>query len=309
MNFLFLLITTFSGVAMTIPYSIQVGADLDAKEQIIAEQIIRETFEEVDSLYNRWNPDSELSALNRLKAYEKKTLSPKLATLLEKTAEIVRVSDTLFDPTIHPLQQLWKQKLELGQEPTQEELAAVKPSLGWDKIHLENGVFWKDDSATQMDLCAIAKGYAVDLLIMRLKDKSFSSLFVEWGGEIKTAGTHPEGRPWRIFISCFGQTDPDKALAILPIIDQAIATSGTYQQKWQVKDKSFSHIFNRLKLSPIRVEKRQIASASVVAPDCALADALATCCLLFDSPKQALAWAEKIQKENVQIRFIMAAEP
>jgi len=183
--------TIFSGDAMTMHYRIIVGKVLDNTQLHAVSTLIEETFQEVNDIYNKWNPKSELSRLNRLPAKTKVVISPELESILEKTDLIVRLSEGRFDPTIEPLQALWKKALVNQIVPSKEEIAVVAPTIGWDLIHFDGGVFEKDHSLTQLDLGGIAKGLAIDIMLERLQEMGYRDLFVEWGGEIRASGQHP----------------------------------------------------------------------------------------------------------------------
>lgn len=296
----------FTGIAMTIPYKILVGASIRPDEEEKIRTIIKHTFAEVDSVYNKWNPQSELSKLNELKSGQKVALSPQLLLFFELADNLIQLSQGLLDPTIEPLQELWKKHLEQGDIPSEEEIRLIAPCLGWDKIILSNGYFSKLDSRTKLDLGGIAKGYAVDLLTNRLEEVGYPNLYVEWGGEIRAIGKHPSQRPWSIYISRLGDPDPSKALTIIQLKNQAIATSGDYFQNWTVIDlngqqTTYSHIFNPKTLAPLQVRPGSVASASLIAHDCLTADAFAKILMLFDTPEEAADWVKKMQSFDPQM--------
>jgi FAD:protein FMN transferase len=283
----------FTQNVMTIDYRILIGdsVTIDQKKEI--DRIIQFTFHEIDTLYNKWNPHSELSALNRLKAEETHPLSPELYLFFQRIDTLVKATGGKFDPTIEPLQNLWKKRLEKGTIPTEEELQDLKPCIGWHRIHFENGIFYKENDGIQLDFGGAAKGFCVDLLTERLNQAGFANLFIEWGGEIRTSGEHPDKRPWTIFISKFENSDPAHALAKISLRNEAIATSGNYLQTWFLPNgKIYSHIFNPVTLHPIEVSPSAIASASVVAKDCMTADVFGTALLLFESIEEAREWSD-----------------
>ncbi len=293
----------FSGNIMTINYRILVGQSLDLQQREVVQQIIQETFAEIDSIYNKWNPQSEISQLNQLKAGEKKTLSWQLFCFLERTDDLVMLTNGKFDPTIEPLQQLWKDRLEKGGIPDHSEIEELRPCLGWDKIHFSHQVFYKDDSRTRLDFGGIAKGLCVDLMIDHLAEAGFKHLYVEWGGEIRATGEHPAGRPWSIFISRMGDSNPENAIAKINLIEQAIATSGDYFQNWTIwtsegKQQTYCHVFDPAKLEPLIVKPGSVASASLVANECLTADALAKVLMLFDSAEEAQKWVEQLRERE-----------
>lgn len=303
--------TRYVDTIMTMDYKIIIGEPLSLEQKSSVKEIIQNTFAEINTIYNKWNPDSEISKLNRLKTGEIATLSPELEQFLSQTEHIIKLTDGRFDPTIEPLQHLWKEKLVQGETPNDDEINAVVPALGWNKIHFGHGTFSKEHSSTQLDLGGIAKGYCVDLLVERLNAAGYPNLFVEWGGEIRASGEHPDRRPWRIFISRLGDTHQENAIATLDLVDQAIATSGDYMQFWTVEDQdnsgakktTYFHIFDPRTHRPLEKKSTSVASASVVAPTCMLADGLATAAMLFPSVVEAQKWAEEIKEKHPALEF------
>lgn len=289
---------------MTIDYRILIGEPIDSNQKRKIESIIQSTFDEIDHIYNKWNPLSEISQLNRLKANESHKLSPELLDFFQRIDTLIIATNGKFDPTIEPLQALWKAKLDQGLVPTKEELLDLQPCIGWHTIHFNNGIFYKEDDRTSLDFGGAAKGLCVDLLVERLNNAGFNNIFVEWGGEIRTSGKHSEGRPWIVFISRFEDSDPKNALAKVSLEDQALATSGNYLQTWFLPEgKIYSHIFNPLTLEPIAVTPEAIASASVMAKDCMTADVFATALLLFDSLHEAQAWSISLENNYPHCKF------
>lgn len=247
-----------AGNVMTIDYHILIGDPCDLKE---AEKIVLSCFNEVNQIFNKWNPASELSRLNQLPSYTPTPISDQLHYLLTLTDQVYRLSEGRFDPTMNLLE-----------TPT-----------GWEKIHFKNGLFWKEHSAIALDLSGIAKGHAIDLILERLRDQlHINNLFVEWGGEIRAIGNHPEGRPWTISIRYCAKD--------LPLQNCAIATSGNYLQQWSKNGELYTHIIDPRTKKPLRVHPDSIASASVLAPSCALADGLATAAMIFPSLEEAHQW-------------------
>lgn len=296
-------ITLFTGNAMTIDYRIIVGKNLSPHDIEKIEQTIQHIFVNVNHVYNKWNPHSEISLLNRLKAGVKVKLSSELEQFLHKTGELVAITEGRFDPTIEPIQQLWKSYLNRGEIPSEAEIEAIRPAVGWENILIEDGMFSKRHDLTSLDLGGIAKGYCVDLLVEEIVKLGYPDVYVEWGGEIRAAGKHPDNRPWRIFISRFGNTDPEQAIAKVDLIDQAIATSGDYLQNWEVNGIKYFHIFNPKTFRPLVATSNSVASASVLAPTCMFGDGLATAAMMFSDINEAQTWLLNIQEQYPDIQF------
>ncbi len=288
--------TILSGVSMTMPYRLLIGELLTPEQESEAGCILADCFDETDRLYNKYNPDSELSHLNNLRAGQPAPLSPQLERLLAETNELVKLTGGRFDPTIEPLQALWREKLEAGEQPSEDEIALVASAVGWHHIHFSDGIFSKDHDLTQLDLGGIAKGLCVDRVVNRFKDAGYPNVYFEWGGEIATAGQHPEGRPWTVFISALGSSDPTKALDTLELEDEGLATSGDYMQYWVGNEgTTYFHIIDPRTLSPLIRTNESIASVSILAPSCQLADALATAAMIFNDVDEARQWTESLK--------------
>jgi thiamine biosynthesis lipoprotein len=304
-------VTAFSGQAMTMLYTVLIGQPLTPAQTSQITTILDQTFRDTDTIYNKWNPNSELSRLNQQKAGITTPLSPLLQRLFQEADTVVRLSQGKFDPTIEPLQHLWKEKLTQGTLPNQQEIAAITPAIGWKHIAFTHGLFQKDHDLTQLDFGGIAKGLCIDLMVERLNAAGFPHVFVEWGGEIRATGNHPEGRSWTIYISRLGDSNPEHAIATLHLDNQAVATSGDYLQNWTImadpdenkQSITYFHIFDPETLHPLEATPHSVASTSVIAPNCALADGLATIALLFASPEEATAWAEKVKEEFPDLSF------
>ncbi len=288
-----------TGLAMGISYKVLIGHHQNQVQIQKINKILAETFAEIDQTYNKWNPFSEVSELNRLPKGVQRKLSLDLYAFLKRMNILVDLSDGRFDPTIETAQALWKSKLNQGLIPSLEEVCDLKNKVGWQKIHYDQGYFYKDHYAIQLDFGGVAKGLCVDLLIERLMEAGYSNLFVEWGGELRVNGEHPSGRSWNIYVSRFENPDPSVALVHFSLNEGAIATSGNYFQYWTVNDPSgskitYTHVFNPNTCMPLVARPDSIASASIFMQCCETADALAKVFLTFDHVEEAQIWAEKV---------------
>ncbi len=279
---------------MTIPYEVIIGERLTQDQEAAIQQLIAQSFDEIDATYNKWNPRSELSHVNALAAHTSMTLSPQLSQFLKRTEYFVK-NCPYFDPTIEPLQALWKQKFREGIFPTENELERVRSVIGWNMLLLDGNHIAKKHAETALDLGGIAKGFFVDMLTEKLIQAGYRSLFVEWGGEIRAHGIHPDQRPWSAGIASF-DTPPQKTpIQIIPLLNKAIATSGDYLQNWTLQGVMYSHVFDPITLYPRIMSDQSIASATVIASNCVTADALATTLLLCTDIEEATRVIQDLQ--------------
>ena len=286
-------VRSFCGTAMTIPYHIQVGPGPRSDDEV--QSAIAGTFEEIDARFNKWNPDSELSKLNHWDKDEPFPCSPELLDMLRTCEKIVSSTRGTFDPTVEPLEQVWKKALEAGSVPTEEQLAAIRPALGWKRIRLLNNGILKEHPSVALDLGGIAKGHAVDLLVERLAAIGFQSIYVEWGGEIRTQGSHPDGRPWKIGIRHPRRSD--KVLEVVECTNGALATSGDYLQYWTVivngEPMQFYHVFDIQTQRPLESTQNSLVSVTIQHESCCLADGLTKALLCAKDKEEARALFEE----------------
>lgn len=282
---------------MTIPYHVQVAGPLSVRKRKALEGVLAETFREVDTCYNLWNPNSELSRLNRLEAGVRAPLSAELEALFVTVEGLYILTEGRFDPTVAPLVALWRRKLHACTVPSQEELDRLTVTVGWERVHWGEGSFWKEHGGTQIDLGGIAKGLCVDLLAERLRGLGHDAFYIDWGGELRTSGGHPEGRPWRIALD-----HPEaEEVTILEMREGALATSGDALQRWEVGGVLYSHIVDPKTGRPLEVRSGSMASVSVLASSSEVADALATALMIFEGEAEARTWLEQVRERYPEL--------
>lgn len=250
---------------------------------------------QIDSLLDAFN--QELSAwvpgstLNQFNESERGVdLSGQVHFLpnLALARSISAHTEGAYDPTVAPLVKYWG--FGGGERRTSAsidsaEVARLTRLVGVDKLTVQDGFLSKPHPDIELDLNASAKGYGVDLLAELLEANGRDHYLIDVGGEFR-AGGDKNGRPWRVAIRA-----PEEDVEIisqagtLPLADgQGIATSGNYLNYYRVEGEIFSHTINP---RTGYVERNALLSASVLAPDCATADAYATACMVL-GPEAAL---------------------
>jgi thiamine biosynthesis lipoprotein len=273
---------------MHMPLTLQLQGPLSARQEADIERAILDVFSHIHQVYNSFNPLSEISIINQSPAHTPIFISDELSLFLHRIQPIIENSHGLFDPTVASAVTLWKGAWQNKLIPSETERSAVQQSVGWAHVQLMPRFMIKDHPLTTLDLCAVAKGWAVDLLVDRLEHLGHESIYVNWGGEIVTRGSHPSGRPWQIAI-VRGPT--------LALHNKAIATSGTYEQIWEIDGTFYTHLIHPKTSQAVEVTADSLVSATVIADSCLLADSLATALLLFKTKDEALAWIEAYYPE------------
>jgi FAD:protein FMN transferase len=202
-----------------------------------------------------------------------------------------------FDPTVAPLVRAWGFGADASEAPpTDEERAALVERVGWRRLRLEGGGLAKTAPGLEIDLSAIAKGYAVDRVFDAVPGYALG-VMVDVGGEIRVGGTNRRGRPWRLAIE--SPTAERRGIQrILEVTDTAIATSGDYRNFYERDGRRYSHTIDPATGAPVT---HRGASVSVLHEECALADAYATA-LLVMGPERGLAWA---RERNLPILYLV----
>ncbi|MEZ6095124.1 MAG: FAD:protein FMN transferase [Pirellulaceae bacterium] len=273
-----------------IEYQIQiVDDDVDIE---IAQKQVSEVLELVNSRMSTYIADSEVSRFNQYNNTDWFSVSENTAEVVQRAQEISEMTDGAFDITVKPLVQRWnfgpdKSKFVM---PTEQEIASLLENVGYEKLHvrLDSPALKKDIPELQIDLSAIAKGYAVDRVVEVLKSLGVENYFVVIGGEISVGGRKSDNRPWIAGVER-PSTGPQAPRCQGPFTG-ALATSGDYRNFFEFEGTNYSHEIDPSTGWPI---KNRVTSASVVAPDCMTADALATAVMIMGTKRaQQLVAAE-----------------
>ena len=231
----------------------------DTHTAMRAKSVIDEIVDEVTHKMSPYRADSELSRFNASQSSDWQELSEASCFVAAEALRIAAVSGGAFDPTVGPL------VARFGFGP-------IQGAMGqYDDLVVAPHAIRKRVPGLTLDLCGIAKGYAVDRVSEGLVQAGIEDAMIEIGGEVRALGQHPSGRAWKI-----GIADPLSDGAVLQRIVKpgklALATSG-HAVNGVRKPANISHIVNPQTERPARMS---LASVSVLAPTCMEADALAT---------------------------------
>ncbi|WP_082806059.1 FAD:protein FMN transferase [Marichromatium gracile] len=279
------------GRTMGTHYSVKLYGlpDTLSAEQLQAQ--IDARLEQVNDLMSTYRPDSELSRFNASDSGDWFPVSLELAALVALAERISIFSIGAFDVTVGPAVNLWG--FGPGQPPEQlpsdAQLAEVRERIGFPRLEyrLDPPALRKEKPGVYVDLSGIAKGHGVDQVAAVLEAAGVTDYLAEVGGELRASGTKPDATPWRIAIE---RPEPGvrEVHRIVTLHDAAMATSGDYRNFYEHDGKLYSHTINPITARPVT---HTLASVSVIAADCAQADALATALLVL-GPEAGLALAE-----------------
>jgi thiamine biosynthesis lipoprotein len=284
-----------TGKTMGTTYHIKVvaGRNFDAAA-VRAE--VEACLERVNQSMSTFRPDSEISRFNALAAADRPLpVSADFLRVMRTAREIYRLTDGAWDGTVNPLVNLWGfgKDEPTGRLPAAEAIERARRAVGFDGIDIgADGRLSKRRPEVTLDLASIAKGYGVDQVAAVIAGLGFKAYLVEIGGEVYAAGARPDGSAWRVGINRpEAGAALDAVYTVARLRDQALATSGDYRNFYQIDGTRYSHIIDPRTGYPIR---NQVVSASVVAPDCTLADGLATG-LMVMGPEAGIALLDRLE--------------
>ncbi len=280
------------GHTMGTEYSVKYRHPEDGFTPGAAQKQIESMLDEINRTMSTYDPESELSRLNRAATIDWMPVSESLFTVLEAAITIGRQSGGAFDITVGPLVNLWGFGPEFRPEqvPDEDDITAMLLKVGQDKLVLDRETLTirKTRPDVYIDLSAIAKGYAVDRLAEMFDSQGIEHYFIEIGGEIRARGTNAQNIAWRVGIEKpyrHGRTAIHK---ILSLNNTGLATSGDYQNFFEIEDHRYSHLIDPATGWPV---KNGTSSVTVLAESCMLADAWTTALLVLGH-ERGLAVAE-----------------
>jgi thiamine biosynthesis lipoprotein len=249
-----------------------VGEDQDTVRAAVRAALDR--MANLESILSHYVPQSQLSRLNR--DGKLASADDSLLELVKQARALSALADGAYDVTIKPLVDLYQAYHTRHALPDESAIRKTLEYVDYRQIQIEGNGISFGRPGMQITLDSIAKGYIVDAGVAALKQFGFANVLVEAGGDLRADGQGAAG-PWRIGV----QSPRPEQLQLdtrFNLCDRAMATSGDYQQFF-VSDFTQHHILDpRQGRSP-----SEFASATVIAPTTALADALATTLMVLGS--------------------------
>lgn len=217
--------------------------------------------------------------------------------------QVAEASGGAFDPTIGPLVEAWGFGREGKKNLNQKHLDSLMEFTGYHLIEIFNNQVLKHDSRVRLDYNGIAKGYAVDLLGQFLKNQGITSALIDIGGEVLAIGEKPGNEQWSIGIEkpTRDAYEHREVKEIIHLKDRAVATSGSYRRYYEHEGKRYSHTINPQTGHPV---DHNMLSVSVIADNCALADAWATAFMAM-GPEKSMTLVENQPEKNLEVIIII----
>ena len=249
---------------------------------------IDNALKEVDASLSPFNKKSVITAINNNTSTDTNPMFVEVFTLAQ---EVSKETGGAFDITVAPLVNLWGFGFKNMDNVSQEKVDSLLPFVGYQKVKLVDGKIQKECPETMLDCSAIAKGYGVDAVGKYFESQGITNYMVEIGGEVRVRGFNPRGELWHVGIN---KPNDDPASInndieqVIQITQLAMATSGNYRNYYEKDGKKYAHTIDPHTGYPVQ---HSILSSTVLAQDCATADAYATAFMVLgmDEAKKVLA--------------------
>lgn len=256
----------------------------------------RARVEEVEALWSVTDEESEIYQANH-SGGEPVNVSEETAELVSFALEMAEKTDGALEPTIYPVLRAWGFTTDTKQVPSQEEIDALLEDVGHEKITLDRTLLTVPEGM-ELDLGAVGKGYAGDLAAEAVRARGIECAILSLGGNIQAVGSRPDGTDWRV-----GLRSPweDGTLGVLRVSDQAVVTSGGYENYFEDEDGNvYWHILDPETGYPA---KSGLLSVTIICPQGRLGDALSTALFVMGPQK-----AEEYWRENGDFEMILVTE-
>lgn len=234
-------------------------------------------FDEIERVEKVFSPYVASSCISHLNDTGFLNTNFEVASLIEQAKAYSELTGGMFDISILPVATLWKKSFKTREIPKPQEIEEALQYVGSDKIYIdhESKNIKLKQRGMGIDVGALAKGYAIDAAVKELKRNGIDAAVVRAGGDMFCLGTK-HTQPWKVGLQ--HPRKKGKIVTTLTLQNQAVATSGDYQQFIDVGSNRYHHIINPKTGYPVQ---SGVVSVSVIAKDAMTADVVATCVFLL----------------------------
>ena len=258
--------------------------DQEDFDRVIGQMLLLlEEYHRLYTIYNRYEGLENLCTVNELRdgVHPVVKLDRRIIDMLLYAKEMYRLTGGKLNIAMGSVLSVWHEYRTAGlDEPSEAKLppsellqtAALYTDIENLIIDEENSTVWLSAPEMKLDVGAIAKGYAVEMIAQHLEAQGVSGYVLNVGGNIRTIGAKPNGESWTAGIENPDKDSSEAYVAYLELAGEAIVTSGSYQRYYTVDGKNYHHIIDPETLMP----SERYLSVSVICKNSAQADALST---------------------------------
>ncbi len=229
-------------------------------------------------------------------------LNEDFVDLFTYAMQVSEQTEGKFDITLAPIIDAWG--FGAGKERPIDSVeidSLLSNCVGWKKLKIEHGQLLKANPCVQMNMNAIAQGYAVDKIVKFLKELSINNFIVDIGGEVYASGSKGN-KKWKVGIEqpAKDKTSQQQIAVALPLQDMAIVTSGNYRKYKENNGKQYGHTIDSQTGRPA---ENSILSATVMHQQATMADAYATAIMAMGYEK-TMQFLQNHQELDVYLIYL-----
>lgn len=292
-------LSVLSGQTMGTTYTVKIHSSNLKMDEVVAE--INRQLDKINGQMSTYIPTSSISLFNQATTTDWVTIPVETYTVIKEALRIYQLSNRVFDITIGPIVNLWgfgytPQTLSI---PDQATIKQTLNYIGSQYIDVRSRPYAirKTKAQLEIDLSAIAKGFAVDVIAEYLDTLALDHYMVEIGGEIKSKGLNLDGNIWRIGIEK-PVADQRRIQQIISLDNMGMATSGDYRNHFEKNGVRYPHIIDPTTGMPTN---NKLAAVTVLHPSTMTADGMATALLILGAD----AGMNLAHQENLAALFII----
>lgn len=275
------MICSFSGNAQVLRKrtTLLMGGRFDitiiANDSLLAEQNIDAVIAEItriENLISDWKSDSQVSAVNQNAGINPIKVDREVFELAQRAIKLSEITNGGFDVSFAAMDRIWKFDGSMTEMPSAEAIKKSVEKVGYKNIILdstESTIFLKL-KGMKIGFGALGEGYATDKCRAMMLEKGIKAGIINGSGDMSTWGKQINGDDWKIGIT--NPFDPDKLLAVVPLKQGAVTTSGSYEKFVVFDGKRYSHIINPATGYPAT----GLCSVTVFGPNAETANGLST---------------------------------
>ena len=246
---------------------------------------LTDLLESLDGALSATREDSDISRANRSGGGPVE-VSARTGELLSRALALCEATGGALDVTAYPAVKAWGFTTGKHRVPPPGELAELAARIDYTAVRVEGNTVTLP-AGTELDLGAVDKGYAGDLLAQSIRENGISSALLDLGqSTIVAVGGKPDGSPWRIGVR---EPDGDGYFAVIELRDTAIGTSGGYQRYFEQDGAAYWHILDPETAAPARSGLSSVTVASTSALVC---DGLSTALFVMGLEDGARFWRD-----------------
>ncbi|CAH0335134.1 FAD:protein FMN transferase [Flavobacterium sp. CECT 9288] len=246
-----------------------------AQDTTTAVQSIDEVVAEItriENLISDWKPTSQVSEVNQNAGIRPVKVDKEVFELTQRALELSKITKGAFDISFAAMDRIWKFDGSMTEMPTAEAIQKSVEKVGYENIildSLESTIYLKV-KGMKIGFGALGEGYATDKCRAMMLSKGIPAGIINGSGDMSTWGTQPNGKPWNIGIT--NPFRPEKIMSIVPLRQEAVTTSGSYEKYVVFDGKRYSHIINPLTGYPAT----GLCSVTIIGPNAETANGLST---------------------------------